>query len=239
MNDRLSPLLRVRDLRVGFDLPEGRPVAVDGVSFQINAGATVALVGESGSGKSVVSQTIMGLLPPIAQVLGGSIMFADPASPGTLVDITCLPQHGRQMRSMRGGRVSIIFQEPMPSLSPLHTVGDQIREALELHRRVSAREATELTRDMLRMVGFPDPEKALRTYPFELSGGLRQRAMISMASICRPALLIADEPTTALDVTIQAQILKLIKDLQAELNMAVLAFNFFGDGLRDAADPYK
>jgi peptide/nickel transport system ATP-binding protein len=127
----------------------------------------------------------------------------------------------------------------MPSLSPLHTVGDQIREALELHRRVSAREATELTRDMLRMVGFPDPEKALRTYPFELSGGLRQRAMISMASICRPALLIADEPTTALDVTIQAQILRLIKDLQAELNMAVLAFNFFGDGLRDAADPYK
>ncbi|MDF1793477.1 MAG: ABC transporter ATP-binding protein [Thalassobaculaceae bacterium] len=220
--DRSTPLLRVHDLRIGFDLPEGRLVAVDGVSFQIRRGATVALVGESGSGKSVVSQAIMGLLPRPARILGGSILFADPQKPGTITDIVRLPVDGREMRDLRGGRISIIFQEPMTSLSPLHTVGNQIREALELHRAVSAREATELTRDMLRMVGFPDPERALKTYPFELSGGLRQRAMISMALVCRPALLIADEPTTALDVTIQAQILKLIKDLQSELNMAML-----------------
>ncbi|MCR9072191.1 MAG: ABC transporter ATP-binding protein [Alphaproteobacteria bacterium] len=220
--DRSTPLLRVNDLRIGFDLPEGRLVAVDGVSFQIRRGATVALVGESGSGKSVVSQAIMGLLPGPARILGGSILFADPEKPGTITDIVRLQVDGREMRSIRGGRISIIFQEPMTSLSPLHTVGNQIREALELHRNVSSREATELTRDMLAMVGFPDPDRALRTYPFELSGGLRQRAMISMALVCRPALLIADEPTTALDVTIQAQILKLVKDLQSELNMAML-----------------
>ncbi|WP_420563333.1 dipeptide ABC transporter ATP-binding protein [Thalassobaculum sp.] len=220
--DRSTPLLRVHDLRIGFDLPEGRLVAVDGVSFQIRRGSTVALVGESGSGKSVVSQAIMGLLPRPAKILGGSILFADPEKPGTITDIVRLPVDGREMRDLRGGRISIIFQEPMTSLSPLHTVGNQIREALELHRDVSAREATELTRDMLALVGFPDPDRALKTYPFELSGGLRQRAMISMALVCRPALLIADEPTTALDVTIQAQILKLIKDLQSELNMAML-----------------
>ena len=222
MTDRVTPLLRVNDLRVGFDLPEGRLVAVDGVSFQVRRGGTVALVGESGSGKSVVSQAIMGLLPRPAKVLGGSILFADPGKPGTITDIVRLAPDGRAMRDLRGGRISIIFQEPMTSLSPLHTIGDQITEALRLHREVSAAEARELTRDMLRLVGFPDPDRALRTYPFELSGGLRQRAMISMALVCRPALLIADEPTTALDVTIQAQILKLIRDLQSELRMAVL-----------------
>lgn len=222
MADGPRPLLRVRDLQVTFDLPEGRLVPVDGVSFQIKEGSTVAVVGESGSGKTVVSQSIMGLLPKMARISGGSILFADPANPGTTIDIALLPTAGPEMRAIRGGRISIIFQEPMTSLSPLHTVGDQIREALELHRNVSSAEANELTEDMLRMVGFPDPARALSTYPFELSGGLRQRAMISMALICRPALLIADEPTTALDVTIQAQILKLVKDLQAELGMAVL-----------------
>jgi peptide/nickel transport system ATP-binding protein len=221
MNIR-TPLLRIQDLRVGFDLPEGRLVAVDGVSLQIKPGSTVALVGESGSGKSVISQTIMGLLPNAAKIFGGSILFADPKKPGTITDIVRLSQNGSEMRALRGGRISIIFQEPMTSLSPLHTIGNQIREALELHRSVSGREADELTKEMLRLVGFPDPSRALRTYPFELSGGLRQRAMISMALICRPALLIADEPTTALDVTIQAQILKLIRDLQHELQMAVL-----------------
>ena len=126
------------------------------------------------------------------------------------------------MRAIRGGRISIIFQEPMTSLSPLHTIGNQVSEALRLHRPVSAAQAIELTEEMLRLVGFPDPKRALRSYPFELSGGLRQRAMIAMALVCRPALLIADEPTTALDVTIQAQILKLIIELQHELGMAVL-----------------
>jgi peptide/nickel transport system ATP-binding protein len=222
MNDGAPPLLRIRDLEVGFDLPEGRLVAVNRVSFQVHAGSTVALVGESGSGKTVVSQAIMGLLPRTASIVGGSILFADPDAPGTTTDIARLHQDSKQMRGIRGGRISIIFQEPMTSLSALHTVGNQIQEALELHRDVSGREAVELTQDMLRLVGFPDPEKGLRTYPFELSGGLRQRSMIAMALICRPALLVADEPTTALDVTIQAQILKMVRDLQGELGMAML-----------------
>ncbi len=216
------PLLRVRDLKVGFDLQEGRIVAADGVSFSIRAGGTVALVGESGSGKSVVSQSIMGLLPKSATILGGSILFADPAAPGTQIDIARLGRDSRQLREIRGGRISIIFQEPMTSLSPLHTIGNQIQEALELHRDCSSREAQDLVEEMLAKVGFPDPHRALKTYPFELSGGLRQRAMIAMALVCRPALLIADEPTTALDVTIQAQILKLVRDLQDELGMAML-----------------
>jgi peptide/nickel transport system ATP-binding protein len=217
----MPDLLNVNDLKVEFHVNEGVVRAVNGVSFRIPAGKTVALVGESGSGKSVVSQTIMGILPKSAKVTGGEILFRDPRD-GIVTDLLTLDQEGDQMRSIRGGRISIIFQEPMTSLSPLHTVGDQISEALFLHREVTKAEGMELTADMLRLVGFPDPQRALRTYPFELSGGLRQRAMIAMALVCRPALLVADEPTTALDVTIQAQILKLINDLQSELQMAVL-----------------
>jgi peptide/nickel transport system ATP-binding protein len=215
-------LLTVENLRVEFMLPEGRIEAVRDVSFRVKPGSTVALVGESGSGKSVVSQTIMGILPKAARIAGGRILFNDPDKPGTVTDIAALHPGSAQMRAIRGDRISIIFQEPMTSLSPLHTVGDQIGEALHLHRDCSKPEGQELTKEMLNLVGFPDPARALRTYPFELSGGLRQRAMIAMALICRPSLLIADEPTTALDVTIQAQILKLIVDLQAELGMAVL-----------------
>jgi peptide/nickel transport system ATP-binding protein len=218
----MTPLLRVRDLKVVFDLPEGPLTAVDGVSFRIRPRSTMALVGESGSGKSVVSQAIMNILPRVARIAQGQILFSDPEKPGTVIDTVLLPPDSAAMRAIRGGRISIIFQEPMTSLSPLHTVGDQIGEALHLHHKASRPEGRELTRDMLRLVGFPDPAKAIDTYPFELSGGLRQRAMIAMALICRPALLIADEPTTALDVTIQAQILKLIADLQSELGMAVL-----------------
>jgi peptide/nickel transport system ATP-binding protein len=164
----------------------------------------------------------MGILPKSARIAGGEIRFRDPDGDGSTVDIAALSPDGTEMRGLRGGRISIIFQEPMTSLSPLHTVGDQILEALHLHREVNRSTGRELTAEMLRMVGFPDPVKALDIYPFELSGGLRQRAMIAMALVCRPALLIADEPTTALDVTIQAQILKLIGDLQSELRMAVL-----------------
>jgi len=215
-------LLQVEDLKIAFQLPEGRLEAVRGVSFRVAPGATVALVGESGSGKSVVSQAITGILPKAAEIEGGQIRFADPKGNGQAVDIATLHPDSQAMRAIRGGRISIIFQEPMTSLSPVHTVGDQVSEALHLHRKLSAPEGREITRDMLRLVGFPDPDKVLRTYPFELSGGLRQRAMIAMALVCHPALLIADEPTTALDVTIQALILKLLKDLQAELGMAVL-----------------
>ena len=191
------------------------------VSFRVDAGDTVALVGESGSGKSVTSQAIMGILPPNAVIRAGEILFAHPDS-DEVVDIARLDPDSAGMRQIRGGSISIIFQEPMTSLSPVHTIGDQISEALFLHRDASREEGLRLTETMLQHVGFPDPRRALRMYPFELSGGLRQRAMIAMAMICHPALLIADEPTTALDVTIQARILKLIRELQAELGMALL-----------------
>jgi len=217
----MADLVTVRDLKVYLDVDAGTVKAVDGVSFRIPAGGTVALVGESGSGKSVVAQSIMGILPRIARIESGEIMFRDPKL-GTEADISRLDPGGREMQDIRGGRISIIFQEPMTALSPLHTIGNQIGEALALHREVDKRERRDAVIDMLRRVGFPDPVKAEHTYPFELSGGLRQRAMIAMALVCRPALLIADEPTTALDVTIQAQILQLIKELQQELQMAVL-----------------
>ena len=216
------PLLSVENLKVQFILPEGVLEAVKGVSFQIQPGQTVALVGESGSGKSVISQAIMGILPKAASISSGRIMFNDPNKPGDAVDIAALGTNSAAMRAIRGSSISIIFQEPMTSLSMLHTVGNQISEALHLHRKISKAEGLEVTQEMLRLVGFPNPARALKTYPFELSGGLRQRTMIAMALVCRPSLLIADEPTTALDVTIQAQILKLLRDLQGELGMAVM-----------------
>ena len=218
----MTDLLAIRDLHVRFAAPGGFIRAVTGVSFRVRPRSTVALVGESGSGKSVVSQTILRILPRSGVITRGQVLFADPRLDGEVVDLAKLPSDGEQMRAIRGGRISIIFQEPMTSLSPVHTIGNQVGEALRLHRRVTAAEAVELTEEMLRLVGFPDPKRAVRSYPFELSGGLRQRAMIAMALVCRPALLIADEPTTALDVTIQAQILKLIIELQRELSMAVL-----------------
>ncbi len=217
----MSNLLEIRDLHVHFAAPGGFIRAVRGASFRVLPRSTVALVGESGSGKSVVSQAIMRILPRNGEITQGEILFNDPRGGGA-VDLARLPANGPEMRELRGGRISIIFQEPMTSLSPLHTVGNQVGEALRLHRKVGLAEASELTRETLRLVGFPDAARALRSYPFELSGGLRQRAMIAMALVCRPALLIADEPTTALDVTIQAQILKLVLELQHELGMAVL-----------------
>ncbi|MEO8303536.1 MAG: ABC transporter ATP-binding protein [Betaproteobacteria bacterium] len=196
--------------------------ALDRISFRIPTGSTVALVGESGSGKSVTAQAIMGILPKTAHITSGEILFSVPESTKAPVDITRLDPDGAAIRGIRGRHVSMIFQEPMVSLSPLHTVGDQVSEALFLHHKVGHVEGMKRTEEMLRLVGFPNPARALTHYPFELSGGLRQRAMIAMALVCRPSLLIADEPTTALDVTIQAQILALIKDLQADLGMAVL-----------------
>jgi peptide/nickel transport system ATP-binding protein len=218
----VTDLLQVRDLHVRFAAPGGFIRAVTGVSFRVRPQSIVALVGESGSGKSVVSQTVLRILPRSGVITRGEVLFADPRLDGKVIDIAKLPSDSAQMRAIRGGRISIIFQEPMTSLSPLHTIGNQVGEALRLHRPVTSAETTELTGEMLRLVGFPDPKRALQSYPFELSGGLRQRAMIAMALVCRPALLIADEPTTALDVTIQAQILKLMVELQRELGMAVL-----------------
>ena len=223
----MADLLSIRDLRVYLDVDAGTVKAVDGVSFRVPAGGTVALVGESGSGKSVIAQSIMGILPRIARIESGEILFRDPRlsadAPDSEIDLSRLDPRGPRMQQVRGDRLAIIFQEPMTALSPLHTIGDQVGETLALHRAgIGRAERRAAVIETLRLVGFPDPVKAERTYPFELSGGLRQRAMIAMALICRPALLIADEPTTALDVTIQAQILQLIAGLQRELGMAVL-----------------
>ena len=218
----MTDLLTVRDLRVYLSVDAGTIKAADGVSFRVPEGRTVALVGESGSGKSIVAQSIMGILPGVARIESGEILFADPERPGTVVDLSRLDPRASAMQAIRGGRISIIFQEPMTALSPLHTIGNQIEEALALHSSLGPAERRAAAVEMLRHVGFANPAGALNTYAFELSGGLRQRAMIAMALVCRPALLVADEPTTALDVTIQAQILHLIKQLQGEMRMAML-----------------
>ena len=218
---RSTNLLDVNNLYVSFRTPAGPVPALAGISFRIKRRSTVALVGESGSGKSVTAQVLMGLLPRLAAVDQGEVLFHDDRA-GVTHDLAKISPTTPLFRSIRGGQISIIFQEPMTSMSPLHRVGAQIQEALELHADVSGEAAKARTLDMLRLVRYPDPERGYKSYPFELSGGLRQRAMIAMALVCRPALLIADEPTTALDVTVQAQVLGLIRDLQSELGMSVL-----------------
>ncbi len=219
----MADVLQIRDLRVYLEVDAGTVKAVDGVSLRVPEGRTVALVGESGSGKTMVAQAVMSILPRVARYESGEILFLDPKLPGSVTDIARLDPEGEPVRAIRGGRISIIFQEPMTALSPLHTVGNQIGESLMLHRSGLGKAARrDAVLEMLRLVGFADPVKAEHTYPFELSGGLRQRAMIAMALVCRPALLVADEPTAALDVTIQAQILQLVQSLQSELKMAML-----------------
>ena len=219
--DSGADLLRIEDLWISFAILGGPVHAVRGVNLRVLPGKVTALVGESGSGKSVISQSVMGILPRSAHVRG-RILFSDPATPGETADILQMPLDGPEIRVLRGSRIGKIFQEPMTSLSPLHTIGNQVSEALQIHTPLPAAERKARTEEMLGLVGFPNPRRAYDMYPFELSGGLRQRAMIAMALICRPALLIADEPTTALDVTIQAQILQLLLELQTKLNMAML-----------------
>ena len=216
-----ADLLRIEKLQVSFGMLGGTLTAVRDASLRVLPGKVTALVGESGSGKSVISQAVMGILPQTASA-GGRILFSDPERGTGPVDILAMPRDGRAIRSLRGSRIGKIFQEPMTSLSPLHTIGDQVSEALRIHEPVSRAELRERTEEMLGLVGFANPARTFSMYPFELSGGMRQRAMIAMALICRPALLIADEPTTALDVTIQAQILQLLRELQTKLNMAML-----------------
>jgi peptide/nickel transport system ATP-binding protein len=218
----IPDLLRIEGLRIAFTLRGHEAEVVRGVSLRVPAGRTVALVGESGSGKSVIAQSIMGILPRAGRISGGAILFSDPARPGTTVDLAAFDRDGPELQALRGGRMGMVFQEPMSSLSPVHTIGDQIEEALRLHRPVSKADARSTTEAMLAQVGFRDPPRDYDRYSFELSGGLRQRAMLAMALICQPALLIADEPTTALDVTIQAQVLKLMRDLQQQMGMAIL-----------------
>jgi peptide/nickel transport system ATP-binding protein len=218
---QVRSLVSVRDLAVDFDGDAGVVHAVRGVSFDVPAGRTMAVVGESGSGKSVTANAIMRLLPKRGHIVRGSISFTDPRD-GSVTEISSLDADSPAMRHIRGGRIAMIFQEPMTSLFPLTTVGEQVTEALKIHAGVDQAEAEAAAMKVFDRVGFRDPKRMLTTYPFELSGGMRQRAMIAMALICKPALLIADEPTTALDVTTQAQILALIKELQAETGMAVM-----------------
>jgi len=210
----MTTLLQVDDLSIGFGKDE--PV-VNGVSFSLDQGDTLALVGESGSGKTLTCRSILRILPASAQLRSGSILFAGRDEP---IDLASAPE--RTMRAIRGDRISMIFQEPMRSLSPLHRLGNQVSEVLRLHRDMSRSESKRAVIEQFDRVGFVDPERAWRSYPFEMSGGMRQRAMIAMAMVAKPDLLIADEPTTALDVTTQAQVLGLINELQAETNMAVI-----------------
>ncbi len=219
--DTGADLLRIEDLSISFAMMGGQIDAVRKASLRVLPGKVTALVGESGSGKSVISQAVMGILPKSASA-SGKVLFCDPKLSTGPVDILQMEPDGPQIRAMRGNRMGKIFQEPMTSLSPLHTIGNQIQESLKIHTDMTAKERRQRSEEMLGLVGFAKPSRAFDMYPFELSGGMRQRAMIAMALICQPSLLIADEPTTALDVTIQAQILKLLRDLQSQLNMAML-----------------
>jgi len=214
-------LLEVRDLRIVLDADGEDVPIVDGIDFSIAPGKVLALVGESGCGKSVTSQSLLRLLPREIRIASGRIDFRDPETHSP-VDLSSLPKDGKVIRNIRGNHIAMIFQEPMSSFSLLHTMGDQIGEVIRLHRKTSKTETRALVIEMLDKVGIADPDRAIDQYPYEFSGGMRQRAMIAKALACNPSLLIADEPTTALDVTIQAQILELMRGLQAEFGMAII-----------------
>jgi oligopeptide/dipeptide ABC transporter ATP-binding protein len=226
MADSQDVLVEVQDLQVYFYLHEGVVRAVDGVSFAIHQGQTLGVIGESGSGKSVSAQSMMGIVPsPPAKQIGGKILMhlSENGKGYRVVNLSELPPKGDEFRRIRGKEIGMIFQEPMTSFSPVHTIGDQIMESILLHiPGISKKEARERTIELLRRVGIPRAEQRVDGFPHQFSGGMRQRAMIAMALACNPKRLIADEPTTALDVTIEAQILELLKDLQKELNMAIM-----------------
>jgi oligopeptide/dipeptide ABC transporter ATP-binding protein len=210
----MGRLLTARDLKVYFHILAGTVRAVDGVDFHIDQGETLGVVGESGCGKSVTAMALLQLIPmPPGELVAGTAEFEGK-------DILRLDTEG--IREVRGNRISMIFQEPMTSLNPVFTIGDQIGEAIRLHQGLNARQAEEKAVEMLDLVGIPDPRRRVKEYPHQLSGGMRQRVMIGMALSCNPALLIADEPTTALDVTVQAQILELMLDLQKRINMSIM-----------------
>ena len=219
MNAR-DRVLDVRGLRTWFQVDEGTLKAVDGVDFSIDAHQTVGIIGESGSGKSVTAQSILQIVPPPGQVTDGQMHFR--RRNGAQVDLAALDSRSAAIRDIRGSEISMVFQEPMTSFSPVHSVGAQIIEAIRLHRTPDKREARDIALSMLEQVGINNPLQRVDEYPHQLSGGMRQRAMIAMALSCNPTLLIADEPTTALDVTVQAQILDLLASLQEQYGMAIM-----------------
>ena len=215
-----TPLLQVRDLSTHFPVRNGTIKAVDGISFDVERGRTLCVVGESGSGKSVTARSILQIVDEPGRIMSGSMVLHRPD--GSSVDLAKLPSRGKEIRAVRGAEIAMIFQEPMSSLSPVHTVGNQIIEVLRLHIKMSKTEARARCIELLKQVEIPNPDQAVDRYTFEFSGGMRQRVMIAMALACNPSLLIADEPTTALDVTTQAEILDLIKRLQQSHGMAVM-----------------
>lgn len=220
--DKRDYLIRVNELKTYFRTLDGEVRAVDGVSMEIKPGETLGVVGESGCGKSVTAFSMLRLLPrKTARIVAGEILFNRVAGEPP-IDLTKVDPNGDLIRSIRGNEIAMIFQEPLTSLSPVHTVGAQIAEAVELHQKVSPAEAKNKAIEMLKAVGVAMPEQRVNDYPHQFSGGMRQRAMIAMALSCNPSLLVADEPTTALDVTIQAQILELMNDLQQKFGMAIM-----------------
>jgi len=215
-----EPVIDVQDLSVHFAVDEGTLKAVDGVSFAIEEQGVFGLIGESGCGKTVTAQSLMRLVPKPGRIVNGQINYR--AEQGSLIDLAALDPTGTEIRAIRGNEIAMIFQEPMSSLSPIHSIGNQLMEAVRLHVTTNKREAYQIALEMLDLVGIPNPVQRLEEYPHHFSGGMRQRVMIAMALACRPRLLIADEPTTALDVTVQAQILDLIARTQSQFQMAVL-----------------
>ena len=213
-------LLHISGLKTHFKTPEGTLQAVVDVSLDMHEGEILGVLGESGCGKSVTAASVMRILPPNGRIAGGAILYRD--RDGEMIDLARLKRTGRQIRAIRGDDIAMVFQEPMTSFSPVHSIGDQVSEALLVHRSMGRAKAEREAIEMLRRVGMPKPEETFRAYPFELSGGMRQRAMIAMALVCRPRLLIADEPTTALDVTIEAQVLELMRELQRTMGMAIM-----------------
>ena len=224
MNTQIQPLLSVRDLKTYFLMDEGVVKAVDGVTFDVNSGQVFGIVGESGCGKSVTMKAVLRIVEPPGKIVHGEILLNCKTKDGDcqVVDLAQLDANGAQMRSIRGAEIALIPQEPMSSFSPVHTIGDQIIEAIMLHQPVNKREARQIALQMLKDVGIPMPEQRLDEYSWQLSGGLRQRAIIAMALSCNPRLLIADEPTTAVDVTTQAQVLRLLRNLQQQRNAAII-----------------